>query len=129
MVGERPDWPGLRGPEGGDAPAYGLRPRVGGRSAQGGHPAGLGLHFHDLRHTENQLTSQGATLRDVMSSMGHASTKAALLYQHADHERARAMVAGLYDAMEAVMAARKGHAEGTDHAGAGSASDDERGEP
>jgi hypothetical protein len=36
---------------------------------------------HDLRHTGNYLTSQGASLRDVMARMGHASTRAAVIYQ------------------------------------------------
>jgi len=44
-----------------------------------------GLHFHDLRHTDNLLASQtpGATLRDLMARMGHDSMRAALIYQHA----------------------------------------------
>ena len=33
----------------------------------------VGLRFHDLRHTGNYLTSQGASLRDVMARMGHAA--------------------------------------------------------
>jgi integrase len=47
-----------------------------------------GLHFHDLRHTGNQLAAQtpGATLRDLMVRMGHASMRAALIYQHASRD-------------------------------------------
>jgi integrase len=46
--------------------------------------AGLdGTHFHDLRHAGNTLAATtGATLRELMGRMGHASTRAALIYQH-----------------------------------------------
>jgi integrase len=43
-----------------------------------------GLHFHDLRHTGNMLAAQtGATLKDLMTRMGHDDERAALIYQHA----------------------------------------------
>ena len=43
-----------------------------------------GLHFHDLRHTGNALASKvpGTTIRDLMSRMGHDSTRAAMIYLH-----------------------------------------------
>ena len=42
-----------------------------------------GLHFHDLRHTGNQLAANsGAGLRDLMARMGHDSERAAMIYQH-----------------------------------------------
>jgi integrase len=42
------------------------------------------LHLHDLRHTGNTLAAQtGASLRDLMARMGHDSTAAAIIYQHA----------------------------------------------
>lgn len=46
--------------------------------------AGLpGFHFHDLRHTGNDLAAaSGASLRTLMARMGHGSTRAALIYQH-----------------------------------------------
>jgi integrase len=46
--------------------------------------AGLsGFRFHDLRHTGNTLAGEaGATLLELMDRMGHASTRAALIYQH-----------------------------------------------
>jgi integrase len=51
-----------------------------------------GLRFHDLRHTGNTLAaSTGASLRELMSRMGHASTRAALIYQHATSDRDRAI--------------------------------------
>ncbi|MFG6200843.1 tyrosine-type recombinase/integrase [Nonomuraea sp. JJY05] len=55
-----------------------------------------GFHFHDLRHTGNTLAAQsGATLRDLMTRMGHSSTRAALIYQHTAMERDRAIADAL----------------------------------
>lgn len=49
-----------------------------------------GLHFHDLRHTGNTLAaSTGASTRELMARMGHSSSRAALIYQHASAERER----------------------------------------
>jgi integrase len=50
----------------------------------------VGLHFHDLRHTGNHLTD-GASLKDVVRRLGHASTRAALIDQHADRVSERAV--------------------------------------
>ncbi len=48
------------------------------------------FHFHDLRHTGNHLMAQsGASTRELMDRMGHSAMRAALIYQHATHERAR----------------------------------------
>jgi integrase len=46
--------------------------------------AGLtGLRFHDLRHTAATLAvTAGATTKELMERMGHASPSAALRYQH-----------------------------------------------
>ena len=43
-----------------------------------------GLHFHDLRHTGNAFAAKvpGTTIRDLMSRMGHDSTRAAMIYLH-----------------------------------------------
>ena len=47
-----------------------------------------GVRFHDLRHTGNTLAAAtGASLADLMARMGHASTEAALRYQHATRPR------------------------------------------
>jgi integrase len=47
-----------------------------------------GVHFHDLRHAGLTLSAQsGATLAEVMRRAGHASSRAALLYQHAADAR------------------------------------------
>ncbi|MGW5864686.1 tyrosine-type recombinase/integrase [Streptomyces sp. NPDC055239] len=40
------------------------------------------VHFHDLRHTGNTLTADGASLRELMARMGHSTARAALIYQH-----------------------------------------------
>ncbi len=51
-----------------------------------------GIHFHDLRHTGNQLTANaGANLRELMARMGHDSERAALIYLHSSDERQRAL--------------------------------------
>ncbi|MFI5558967.1 tyrosine-type recombinase/integrase [Amycolatopsis japonica] len=50
------------------------------------------VHFHDLRHTGNQLAAEGgATTRELMARMGHSTSRAALIYQHATRERDRAI--------------------------------------
>jgi integrase len=54
--------------------------------------AGLptGFHVHDLLHTGNTLAAAaGASTRELMHRMGHASLRAALIYQHATCERDR----------------------------------------
>jgi len=50
-----------------------------------------GLVFRDLRHTGNTLAAgTGASTRELMARMGHASPRAALIYQHAaaEHDKA-----------------------------------------
>jgi len=47
-----------------------------------------GVHFHDLRHAAGTLAAQaGATVKELMSRIGHASPQASLRYQHAAEER------------------------------------------
>jgi integrase len=54
------------------------------------------LHLHDLRHTGNTMAAgQGASLRELMERMGHSSSRAALIYQHATRERDEAIAAGM----------------------------------
>ena len=46
------------------------------------------VRFHDLRHTAGTLATQhGATLKEVMSRLGHSTTAAAIRYQRAADER------------------------------------------
>jgi integrase len=48
----------------------------------------LGFRWHDLRHTGTTLTAAtGASTRELMYRMGHASSAGALRYQHATVER------------------------------------------
>ncbi|HWG98658.1 MAG TPA: site-specific integrase [Pilimelia sp.] len=55
-----------------------------------------GFHFHDLRHTGNTLAAAaGASTRELMQRMGHASMRAALIYQHATSERDREIAAAM----------------------------------
>lgn len=55
-----------------------------------------GFHFHDLRHTGNTLAAaSGASLKELMTRMGHASPRAALIYQHATEDRDAAIAEAL----------------------------------
>jgi integrase len=46
------------------------------------------IHFHDLRHTGNQLAANaGANLRELMDRMGHSTTRAAMAYLHGSDQR------------------------------------------
>jgi len=61
-----------------------------------GIPAELGLHLHDLRHTGSTWSAQsGATLRELMARIGHSSTRAAMIYQHATRDRDQAIATAL----------------------------------
>lgn len=54
------------------------------------------LHLHDLRHAAGTLAAwTGATQRELMVRMGHASPAAALRYQHAAAGRDQAIASGL----------------------------------
>lgn len=77
--------------------------------AKAGVPA---FHFHDLRHTGNTLAAgTGASLRDLMSRVGHASTRAALIYQHATRKADEVIAAALDEQIRAHRGrARSGHA-------------------
>lgn len=71
----------------------------------------IGIHVHDLRHTGNHLAAlTGATTRELMGRMGHASMQAALIYQHRTADRDRAIAEG----MDRMLEETQGHAEGTD---------------
>lgn len=52
------------------------------------------FHFHDLRHTGNQLAAEaGATTRELMRRMGHSTVRAAMRYQHSTDRRDRDIAA------------------------------------
>ena len=51
-----------------------------------------GVHFHDLRHTGNQLTADAdANLKELMARMGQDSERAALIYLHSSAARQRVL--------------------------------------
>jgi integrase len=53
-------------------------------------------HNHDLRHTGNTLAATTeASTKELMARMGHASMRAALIYQHATAERDQGIAAAL----------------------------------
>ncbi|WP_239174560.1 tyrosine-type recombinase/integrase [Actinoplanes cyaneus] len=59
-------------------------------------PTEMDLHLHDLRHTGSTWSAQsGATLRELMARIGHSSTRAAMIYQHASRDRDQAIAAAL----------------------------------
>jgi integrase len=54
------------------------------------------LHFHDLRHVGGTLAAAtGASLKELMARLGHSSTRAALIYQHATRDRDQAIAKAL----------------------------------
>jgi integrase len=54
------------------------------------------LRLHDLRHTGLTLAAaSGATVAELMHRAGHASPRAALLYQHATEDRDRVLAEAL----------------------------------
>jgi integrase len=66
-----------------------------------GIPDEMGLHLHDLRHTGSTWSAQsGATLKELMARIGHSSTRAAMIYQHATRDRDKAIAAALDDLIE-----------------------------
>jgi integrase len=59
-----------------------------------------GFRFHDLRHTSNTMAAAtGASTKELMARMGHASPAAALRYQHATADRDRQVAEALGDAL------------------------------
>ncbi|MEV0727723.1 site-specific integrase [Polymorphospora sp. NPDC050346] len=71
--------------------------RVWHRAKKGaGIPADVDLHLHDLRHTGSTWSAQsGATLKELMARIGHSSTRAAMIYQHATRDRDHLIAAAL----------------------------------
>jgi len=59
----------------------------------------------------------GASLRELMERMGHSSSRAALIYQHASRDRDEAIAAALGGVADGRKPARRGssigHATGT----------------
>ena len=98
-----PDGLVFTGAEGGPLPLTGLYRSWRAACASCGL---VGVHLHDLRHAAGTLAAQtGATTRELMGRLGHASPAAAMRYQHAAARR-DAEIAGGLDAMVAAVAAR-----------------------
>ena len=95
-IGPEPDAPLFTGPKGGRLRPASLEQRWHTARASIGRPE---LHFHDLRHSgATWLAVQGATTKEIMARVGHASPQAALRYQHASEDR-DAVLAGLLGAL------------------------------
>ncbi len=75
----------------------------------------VGLTIHDLRHSGATLAAwTGASTKELMARLGHASPQAALRYQHAASTRDRAIAEQL-DAV--VDRAQRSAADDTEHPG------------
>ncbi|GAA4227663.1 integrase [Streptosporangium album] len=60
------------------------------------------LHFHDLRHVGNTLAAaNGASPKELMTRMGHASARAALIHQHVSQDRDKVIAEALGQALKA----------------------------
>ncbi|MDQ2728270.1 MAG: site-specific integrase [Actinomycetota bacterium] len=65
------------------------------------------LHLHDLRHSGNTwAAATGASTKELMARMGHASAQAAIAYQHATAERDQAIAAALSSLVPAAKPTR-----------------------
>jgi integrase len=99
------------GPKGGTLRRSNFRPIWNAACEQAGIP---GLHFHDLRHVGGTLAAAtGASLKELMARLGHSSTRAAMIYQHATRDRDEAIAKALGGLMHQVRA------EPADQAGEG----------
>jgi integrase len=69
------------------------------------------LPTHDLRHVGGTLAATtGASLKELMARLGHSSTRAALIYQHATRDRDKAIALALGDLVRQVRSAQSGEA-------------------
>ncbi len=83
-------------------------------TARGKVDVPAGFRFHDLRHTANTLAaSTGASLKELMYRMGHASPAAALRYQHATRERDAAIAQALDEQIVRAGAHERGSLAGS----------------
>ena len=65
------------------------------------------VRFHHLRHTGATLAARaGATTKELMARLGHASPRASLLYQHASSERDAAIAKALDSAARGALELR-----------------------
>jgi integrase len=81
------------------------------KALKGSH-ANPALHLHDLRHTGGTLAAQtDVPLKEVMFRIGHGSTRAAMIYQHATSDRDRKIAEVLNLMIEEARAAGEEAAE------------------
>jgi integrase len=96
------------GPKGAALRRSNFRPVWNATCAKAGLP---GLHFHDLRHVGGTLAATtGASLKELMARLGHSSTRAALIYQHATRDRDKAIALALGGLVREVRSAQSGEA-------------------
>ncbi|GAA1263576.1 site-specific integrase [Kitasatospora nipponensis] len=102
FAGPGPDGHVFIGPRGGQLRRSNFRDDwIAARTKAGVSP---NAHFHDLRHTGNTLASQnGASTRELMTRMGHSSTRAALIYQHMTSDRDRAIADRMGEAVRRAL--------------------------
>jgi integrase len=95
------DWYAEKGPDGllfvGEKGAPFRRSTFGRRWKRARTKVGMpSFRFYDLRHTGHTLsTRSGATLKDTMVRAGQSTERAALIYQHSDHDRQKEVASGL----------------------------------
>ena len=88
------------GPKGAAMRRSNFRPIWNAATAKAGVPE---LHFHDLRHVGGTLAATtGASLKELMARLGHSSTRAAPIYQHATRNRDEAIAKALGGLMQQV---------------------------
>ncbi len=96
------------GPKGAALRRSNFRPVWNAACAKAGLPS---LHFHDLRHVGGTLAATtGASLKELMARLGHSSTRAALIYQHATRDRDKAIALALGDLVREVRSAQSAEA-------------------
>jgi integrase len=70
------------------------------------------------RHTGNTWAAgSGADLRELMERMGHSSTRAALIYLHANWGASRAIAAGIDRQLSGAQETETGNADDGDSSG------------
>jgi len=73
-----------------------------------------GLHVHDCRHAAAMMARMpGVTTKELMARLGHASPRAALIYQHATEDRDQAIAAYLDQEIESAKRAAAGGSTAT----------------
>ncbi len=92
-VAPEPNAPLLTGPEGRRLRPATLQKAWDAARASVGLP---GVHIHDCRHAgATWLAASGASTKEIMRRLGHASSAAALIYQHATDDRDAAIAQAL----------------------------------